>query len=81
MGGNLEGGGGEAMGIYVRTLSFSSIGSFKSKRDDKRLNAALSELQNGGARIVDIKVSVGGSFWSGAVATYLITYEAASSLR
>ena len=68
------------MGLYIRTVSFNSLGRFKSKRDDKKVNAVLQELQNSGAKIVDIKVSVGGSFWSGAVATYAITYEASAPL-
>lgn len=64
------------MPIYVRTLSFSASLKFKPEKDDPKVNAALDELQRQGAKIVDIKVSLGGYFFGGVLATYLITYEA-----
>lgn len=69
------------MPIYIKTVSFQSWGCFNSRKDDKKVNDALDRLQTQGAKILSVKVSVGGSFWTGAVATYLITYEAHGQLR
>ena len=64
------------MATYIKTLSFSTNSKFKPKKDDPRVNTALEQLQSQGAKISDVRVSLGGSFWTGVVAVYLITYEA-----
>lgn len=69
------------MPIYIQTVSFQSWGCFNSKKDDKKVNAALDELRRQGAKIFAVMVSVGGSFWTGVVATYLITYETPGPIR
>ena len=76
------------MATYVKTLSFSTRGwsraGFNSAKDDPIVNDVLHKLQSHGAKISDVKVSLGGSFWTtlftGVVAVYLITYEAASPI-
>lgn len=50
------------MATYVKTLSFSTRGAFKPDKDDPIVNAALQQLQSQGAKIVDVKVALGGSF-------------------
>lgn len=69
------------MPIYIKTVSFQSWGCFNSKKDDEKVNAALDALRRQEAKIFAVMVSVGGSFWTGVVATYLITYEAARPIR
>jgi hypothetical protein len=64
------------MATYIKTLSFSTNSKFKPKKDDPRVNTALEQLQIQGAKISDVRVSLGGSFWTGIVAVHLITYEA-----
>ena len=62
------------MPIQIKTLSFKSItGNVVSEQNDRTINATLAQLQNGGARILDIKVS-----GDKAVVVYLITYETPS---
>lgn len=69
------------MPVYIKTVSFQSWGCFNSKKDDKKVNDALDRLQAQAAWIGDVRVSVGGSFWTGYVATYMITYEADRPIR
>jgi hypothetical protein len=58
-------------------MSFqSSWFTFKSSADNDDINAALEELQKKGAKIRDVEVSVGGSFWNRSVAIFLIVYDA-----
>ena len=56
-------------------LSFrSSRQDFDEKKDTERINEVLKELQEKGARIIDVKVNLAGTISTAAV--YLITYEA-----
>ena len=54
------------MATYVKTLSFFTRGAskegFNSEKDDSKVNAALQQLQSQGAKIMDVKVALGGSF-------------------
>lgn len=68
------------MPTFIRTLSFSTTGKFKPGKDDPKVNDTLARLQERGAKIIDIKLSLGGSFWSGTVASYLITYESPTAI-
>ncbi len=67
------------MPTYIKTCSFATQRGFKSDKDDAEVNSVLEQLQNGGAKIVDVKLRIAAS--SGAAhATYLIIYEASSPL-
>jgi len=50
------------MATYVKTLSFSTRGAFKPDKDDPIVNTVLQQLQSQGAKIMDVKVALGGSF-------------------
>ncbi len=63
------------MPVFVQMLSFrSSRQDFDEKKDTERINEVLKELQEKGARIIDVKVNLAGTISTAAV--YLITYEA-----
>jgi len=61
---------------YINTLCFSTSSKFKPEKDDPKVNTALQQLQSQGAKISDVKVTLGGNLWQGIIAVYLITYEA-----
>ena len=64
------------MPTFVQMLSFYSARQrFDEKRDTERLNEVMKELQEKGAKILDVKVSLAGS-----AAVYIITYQADSPL-
>jgi hypothetical protein len=59
------------MTVLIQTLSFpSSSGNFNADHDTQEVNEAMVKLQNGGAKILDVKVSI---ILHSAI--YLITYE------
>ena len=63
------------MPVFVQMLSFrSSRQDFDEKKDTERINEVLKDLQEKGARIIDVKVNLAGTISTAAV--YLITYEA-----
>ncbi len=63
------------MPVFVQMLSFrSSRQDFDEKKDTERINEVLKELQEKGARIIDVKVNLAGTISTAAV--YLITYDA-----
>lgn len=65
------------MPTYIKTVTLASSGKFNPKKDDPKVNTILQLLQNKGAEISDIKVTLGPTwFLTGCVAIYLITYEA-----
>ena len=67
------------MPVFVQMLSFrSSRQDFDEKKDTKRINEVLKELQEKGARIIDVKVNLAGTISTAAV--YLITYDADSPI-
>ncbi len=67
------------MPVFVQMLSFrSSRKDFNETKDTERLNAVLKELQEKGARIIDVKVNLAGTISTAAI--YLITYEADSPI-
>lgn len=67
------------MPVFVQMLSFrSSRQDFDEKKDTERMNEVLKELQEKGARIIDVKVNLAGTINTAAV--YLITYEADSPI-
>ena len=68
------------MPIFIKTISFSTSGKFNTKKDDPLVNAVLIRLQEQGAKIIDIKLSLGGAFLSGIAASYLITYESTAPI-
>ena len=68
------------MPIFIKTISFSTSGRFNTKKDDPKVNAALIHLQEQGAKIIDIKLSLGGAFLSGIAASYLIIYESTAPI-
>ena len=60
-------------------LSFrSSRQDFNETKDTERINEVLKELQEKGARIIDVKVNLAGTISTAAI--YLITYEADSPI-
>ena len=67
------------MPVFVQMLSFrSSRQDFDEKKDTERINEVLKELQEKGARILDVKVNLAGTISTAAI--YLITYEADSPI-
>jgi len=57
------------MPTYAKTVSFTTRGwakegGFNSEKDDSKLNSVLRQIQGRGAKICDVKVSLGGSFWT-----------------
>ncbi len=68
------------MPVFVQMLSFrSSRQDFNETKDTERINEVLKELQEKGARIIDVKVNLAGTISTAAI--YLITYEADSPIR
>ncbi len=67
------------MPIYVKTCSFSTTQRFDANKDDPVVNSTLERLQRGGARIQEIVLRLAGND-NYVVATYMIVYEAPSSL-
>jgi len=64
------------MPIFVQIVSFStSRGKLDETKDTKKLNEIMEKLQQEGARILDVKVTL-----SVGSAVYLITYESAKPL-
>jgi hypothetical protein len=67
------------MPVFVQMLSFrSSRQDFNETKDTERINEVLKELQEKGARIIDVKVNLAGTISTAAI--YLITYEADSPI-
>jgi hypothetical protein len=67
------------MPIFIQMLSFrSQRQDFDEIKDTERINGVLKELQEKGARIIDVKVNIAGSISTAAV--YLIIYEADSPI-
>jgi len=67
------------MPVFVQMLSFrSSRQDFNETKDTERINEVLKELQEKGARILDVKVNLAGTISTAAI--YLITYEADSPI-
>ncbi len=67
------------MPVFVQMLSFrSSRQDFNETSDTERINEVLKELQEKGARILDVKVNLAGTISTAAI--YLITYEADSPI-
>jgi hypothetical protein len=63
------------MPVFVQMLSFrSSRQDFNETKDTERINEVLKELQEKGARIIDVKVNLAGTISTAAI--YLITYDA-----
>lgn len=59
------------MPVLIQSLSFSSLtGNFDSDGDTRKVNETMMRLQQNGARILDVKVTIAQS-----TAIYLITYE------
>ena len=70
------------MPVFVRLVSFNTGGgTFNAKKDSQTINQALRELQDKGARIIDITPAIGGAFFQGINATYTVTYEASSPIE
>jgi hypothetical protein len=68
------------MPVFVQMLSFrSSRQDFNETKDTERINEVLKELQEKGARIIDVKVNLAGTISTAAI--YLITYEADSPIN
>ena len=65
--------------VYACIFATKTITALDSAKDSKKLNEILKTLQQKGARIKDIKVSVGGERNS-AHAVYLIIYESEEPL-
>ena len=66
------------MPVFVRTVSLSSTN--KESKNDDNVNAVLESLQELGANIRDVKLSIGGAFGTGVVGPVLIIYEAPARL-
>ena len=67
------------MPVYTCVYATTTATVFNAKKDAGRLNAMLEELQSNGAKIIDIKVSVGGGDRI-VQAVYLVIYEAPEPL-
>lgn len=68
------------MPIYVALWSTRTItGVFNAKADAKKINELLGWLQQNGAKIINVKVSLGGER-DHITAVYLVLYEAEKPL-
>ena len=65
------------MPMFVQLVTFSSErGKFEEKKDTHKINKVLAKLQDSGAEIRGITLSIAGMGFSAASAVYVITYEA-----
>jgi predicted CoA-binding protein len=70
------------MPVFVRVVSFSTFGGkFDASKDSRVINQVLQELQNKGARIINVCPAIGGGILHGIAATYTITYESPSPIE
>lgn len=65
------------MPVFVQMLSFRAHVQFDEKKDTRRLNEVMGGLQQKGAKILDVNVSIS----TPGMAVYIITYEAATPLE
>ncbi len=64
------------MPVYVALWTTSTVkGGFNDKKDTKKINEVLEEIQQKGGKIIDVKVTLGGQR-NVTPAVYLIIYEA-----
>jgi len=64
------------MPIFVQLVTFSTGGGkFDEKKDTSKINQVLAKLQDNGAEIRDVTLSVGGMVLS-VSAVYIVTYNA-----
>ena len=56
------------MPVFVQMLSFMAHRQLDEKKDTKRINEVMKELQDKGAKILDVKLALGIN------AVYLIKY-------
>ena len=63
------------MPLFVYTIGFR-MGDVSYEDIEVILNTKLEELQELGAKVVDISSTMGGAFGSGIHMVYLVTYEA-----
>ena len=64
---------------FVKTISFSTSGSFNSEKDDREVNRVLQAVQSAGVGFVEMKVLLAGRE-TGATSLYVIEYEADAPL-
>ena len=62
--------------VFAQILTFKAVRRFDETEDTKRINDVLKELQEKGAKILDVKVALE----AGITAVYIITYEATNPL-
>ena len=63
------------MSLFVQIASFSSAsGKFDEDKDTRNINEKMQYLQDNGAKIIGVNLSIAGS--AGTSAVYIITYEA-----
>ena len=65
------------MPVFVQLVGFQGK---TSRKDADTINSVLLELQQSGAKIIDIKPSLASGI-GGLDSTYLITYEASSPIK
>ena len=69
------------MPVFVQLMSsFNTSGTFKVEEDNKSINKVLKNLQDNGAKILDVKLSI-GTLQYGVSLMYVIMYEAKSFLE
>lgn len=66
------------MPTFVQTLSSLVRGHFDDKKETARVNDVMRKLQEKGAKILDVEVTLG--VYNGSHAVYLITYEAVTPI-
>jgi len=69
------------MPVFVQLFSsFSTSGKFDADEDTESVNSVLKRLQNKGAKILDVKLSIGSQEHIVSL-VYSIMYEAKSPLK
>ena len=71
------------MPTYIKTVSFGPTSGGKTVNPDKvdpLVNGLLSKIQNGGGKILDVKITLAAATPGNHVSTYLITYDASQPM-
>lgn len=69
------------MSVFLQIASFTSVsGKFDETKDTQSINEKLQKLQDRGAKIIGVNVSLGGAE-SIVSAIYTITYEASAPIQ
>ena len=69
------------MPVFVQFISsFSTSGKFRTEENTESVNTVLKKLQDESAKILDVKLSIGGAEHFVSL-VYTVVYEAKSPLK